>query len=272
MYRNHPSVVRRAFTLVELVVVIGIIMLLIAIALPSLTNARNYANTVQCANNLRQLAMALIGYANENQGAFPPSSVETTQFWYQQDKIGQWITTPLVLSDGTLGNGVMRCPSDFDDAVRSYAMNVFADSSVSTFVSDDLNSDEPSGQLFKFGVADSSQMILLTDSWSELAVTPTGYAAEALIGWNGPPGARFGAGDGINWTGGRFGTRASQIDFSRHRTVHNRSMTDPIGAANFAFVDGHVALWQTTDLADFTTGKSRYVALWSEIDEKADSY
>jgi prepilin-type processing-associated H-X9-DG protein len=49
-------------------------------------------------------------------------------------------------------------------------------------------------------------------------------------------------------------------------------MTDPDGAANFAFVDGHVALLQSTELADFTTGKSRYIALWSEIDEQADNY
>jgi prepilin-type processing-associated H-X9-DG protein len=49
-------------------------------------------------------------------------------------------------------------------------------------------------------------------------------------------------------------------------------MTDPDGAANFAFADGHVALWKSTDLANFSTGKSRYVALWSEIDAQADNY
>jgi prepilin-type processing-associated H-X9-DG protein len=93
-----------------------------------------------------------------------------------------------------------------------------------------------------------------------------------LVGWNGPPGARFGADGGVSWTAGRFGSRASQIDFSRHRSTPNHSMTDPDGAANFAFADGHVALWKSTDLANFTTGKSRYVALWSEIDVKADNY
>jgi prepilin-type N-terminal cleavage/methylation domain-containing protein/prepilin-type processing-associated H-X9-DG protein len=268
---------RKAFTLVELLVVIGIIAVLIAVLLPVLANARNSARTVQCASNLHQLSVGLIGYANQYQGAFPPNSIQIDQLWYQKDKIGSWITTPMVLSDNTLAGGVMVCPSDLPDAVRSYSMNTYASSYVSTFVQDDLKSDQPPGKLFKLGVKASSQMILLTDSWSELSepdngAPPTGFGAEALVGYGGPPGARFGAGDGINWTYGRFGTRASQIDFSRHRTTPNHSMTDPDGAANFAFADGHVALWKSTDLANFTTGKSRYVALWSEIDVKADSY
>ena len=64
------STSRRGFTLVELLVVIGIIALLIAILMPALNGAREHARRIKCMSNMRQLTAAWIMYANANKGHF----------------------------------------------------------------------------------------------------------------------------------------------------------------------------------------------------------
>src|SRR5688572_23736508 len=66
--RNRPL---SAFTLVELLVVIGIIALLISILLPSLNRAREAAKRTQCLSNLRSIGQMLNMYANQFNGFIP---------------------------------------------------------------------------------------------------------------------------------------------------------------------------------------------------------
>jgi prepilin-type N-terminal cleavage/methylation domain-containing protein/prepilin-type processing-associated H-X9-DG protein len=75
---SQSSTSPKAFTLVELLVVIGIIALLLAILMPSLSAARQSAITLRCMANLRQMGQAFSLYVNENRGALPPANQSST--------------------------------------------------------------------------------------------------------------------------------------------------------------------------------------------------
>jgi prepilin-type N-terminal cleavage/methylation domain-containing protein len=80
----------QGFTLVELLVVIGIIALLISILLPSLQKARTQAKKLQCMNNERQLLTALIMYTNDNNGVFPCDADKAGNKGYMDNDSTPW--------------------------------------------------------------------------------------------------------------------------------------------------------------------------------------
>ncbi len=87
-----PSSRPRGFTLVELLVVITIIGILIALLLPAVQAAREAARRSQCANNLKQIGLALHNYATA-QSAFPPGAIT------QWNLAGAWD----ILNESTTG-------------------------------------------------------------------------------------------------------------------------------------------------------------------------
>src|SRR3954466_6333492 len=106
-----------AFTLVELLVVIGIIAIMLAILLPTLARAREAANRVACLSNLRQLAAAVIAYAGENKSHLPEACpTNSTDSAYSPRATAQRPWTPLPAA--TYGQGAYVMPSIGDALQR----------------------------------------------------------------------------------------------------------------------------------------------------------
>ena len=72
----------RKFTLVELLITISIIAILAALLLPSLSKARDRARSLQCQNNIKQLTMGNLSYANDNSDATVPGNVSGGRRWF----------------------------------------------------------------------------------------------------------------------------------------------------------------------------------------------
>jgi prepilin-type N-terminal cleavage/methylation domain-containing protein/prepilin-type processing-associated H-X9-DG protein len=122
--RSH----RRGFTLVELLVVIGIIAVLISILLPSLNKARRSAKALQCSSNMHQIAQAMIMYINANKGHIPPTLISNSAtndvykdgfFWAAELVNQKYIQAPNIFVNGSTrkvvpDTSVFRCPEGID--------------------------------------------------------------------------------------------------------------------------------------------------------------
>jgi prepilin-type N-terminal cleavage/methylation domain-containing protein len=124
---HHARRNRAAFTLVELLVVVGVIAVLLALLMPTLARARDHARRVACLSNLRSLTAAWLLYADNHRGRLCralPGAADRPGFH-------DWVAAGFdeqSLRDGVLwpyvnAAGVYRCPADVVNASHTYLIN-----------------------------------------------------------------------------------------------------------------------------------------------------
>jgi prepilin-type N-terminal cleavage/methylation domain-containing protein/prepilin-type processing-associated H-X9-DG protein len=207
---------RRALTLIELLVVIALLAILAALILPGVARGLDSARTSQCANNLRQLGMAVLLFAEQHKDAFPRS--QHSAFAHGDIPWERSLAPELSSSAADwklLLKGVYHCPADARALALSYGLNVY------------------------FELGDEDDYAGKPQIWRRRADIPRPgstilFAENASLADHIMP--HF-------WSAPRD---AVDVDARRHRPK-----------ANYAFVDGHVALH------DFAETYSESVDWWN---------
>jgi prepilin-type processing-associated H-X9-DG protein/prepilin-type N-terminal cleavage/methylation domain-containing protein len=260
--------VRRAgFTLVELLVVIGIIAVLISLLLPALNKARQQSKMAACQSNLRQIAQGFMMYANEYKSALPPLSetqpsnpvnrAQSGRHWFEF--LGElkylpqgWVGDPNS-SRGYL-TGIWACPEVPEDQLRAvtgsfgWGGGYGVCGNGTSFVFRYWN--YPAAVPARIGGPKISRVKRSYDRW--------------LVGDTGRP-------MGVPWTWftwhNTFAPSAAGFNLSGNGSNQDQPAFRHNRKSNVCFFDGHVESATYEDLTkDSTKGLNRYFATKAEMD------
>ncbi len=126
---------RRAFSLIELLVVISVIAILLAILIPSLQKARQVASRVSCAHNLKQIGLGMSMYLHDNDTTYPcandPVSEDPVYWLWMGRGWRRWVKPYLGTSIDVNNPSVLLCPEDrtdpalFESTSYAYSMTFY---------------------------------------------------------------------------------------------------------------------------------------------------
>lgn len=180
---------RAGFTLVELLVVIGIIALLISILLPTLSSARRSSKSLACLSNQRQIGIGINQFAQEHDGWLPkpqwndyPNPVMGRAFdtgkvdWGYRSPYWQW---DYVLNQDGMDKNVFLCPSDPSEFIRGTNTPEDIDDFAASYRYNHSNQRYGFWGIKQNDLPDSTSAILIVD-----ALPAQFYAFESSLGYH----------------------------------------------------------------------------------------